>query len=313
MQPGSNPEDIHTILSRFDRWAGKEHANGNGHAKKLDGLGDGVREIPYEEAMRRVRSRKANGVTTVQPAAETPQKAAESDTPSNAAGVPLRLRTPLVSPAQPQTAAPAQATERPVTSRRGTSARQKSAPQKKVVAMEIKDCLAAQPVKKSLRSKPAAKKAAPATAEKPRNEAAPRKPTRATAAGAQTRPPQEFRQVLAKSVRAAKPADKPARTREKGRDQRVSVRLSRGEEHRLQACAAKAGVTISEYLRMRALETGTQPTGSSPRATAAADHDKPAVEASPEPAKRPASGLGDWIALLRNRFLASPTRFAERA
>jgi hypothetical protein len=60
MQPVANPEDIHAILSRFQTWAEKLPANGNGNGHK-NGAGalEGVREIPYEEAIRQHRSRRA--------------------------------------------------------------------------------------------------------------------------------------------------------------------------------------------------------------------------------------------------------------
>ena len=58
MQPAANPDDIHTILSRFQTWA-EQPANGNGNGHK-NGAGplEGVREIPYEEAMRQHRNRR---------------------------------------------------------------------------------------------------------------------------------------------------------------------------------------------------------------------------------------------------------------
>lgn len=55
MQPGSQSEDIHTILGRFHTWAGKNP--GNGKAGKLAVESDALREIPYEEAIRNFRQR----------------------------------------------------------------------------------------------------------------------------------------------------------------------------------------------------------------------------------------------------------------
>ena len=57
MQAGPPPEDLHAILSRFHNWAGKGPANGNGHAKRTPE--EGIREIPYEEAIRQHRDRQA--------------------------------------------------------------------------------------------------------------------------------------------------------------------------------------------------------------------------------------------------------------
>lgn len=58
MQPGTNPDDIQAILSRFHTWAERQpvQADGNGHKKPS--VSDGIREISYEEALRQHRSRQ---------------------------------------------------------------------------------------------------------------------------------------------------------------------------------------------------------------------------------------------------------------
>jgi hypothetical protein len=56
MQAGPPPEDIHAILSRFHTWTGKNPGNGNGKTKGAPA--EGIREIPYEEAMRQHRERE---------------------------------------------------------------------------------------------------------------------------------------------------------------------------------------------------------------------------------------------------------------
>jgi len=65
MQPGTVPEDINSILSRFHTWAETQQAgNGNGSAHRNGKPSESmtspedVREIPYEEAIRRHRSRR---------------------------------------------------------------------------------------------------------------------------------------------------------------------------------------------------------------------------------------------------------------
>jgi hypothetical protein len=59
MQPGTNPDDLHTILSRFSTWAEKQPVSSNGNHHK-NGIGaEEVREIPYEEAIRQYRKRRA--------------------------------------------------------------------------------------------------------------------------------------------------------------------------------------------------------------------------------------------------------------
>lgn len=286
MQPGTNPEDIHTILSRFNHWAGTETANGNGHAKLPKGLGlaspnaspnadsdAGVREIPYDEAMRRLRNRKP--------------------------GAPARVA-----------AQPAVAAAQPVTAKETAPAAETKEPAARETALEIKARSAEKSMRRASGRAPSAKKTpeakiAKAVTSKPKPTKQTREPERKT----QAAPAQEFRQVLAKTVRRAKPAVK----KETGRDQRVSVRLSRAEEHCLQTCAAKAGVTVSEYLRMRALESAVPPARSTHRAAAGTISAEEAASAAPAPARPAKSSLGDWLALLRNRFLASPGRFAERA
>jgi hypothetical protein len=125
----------------------------------------------------------------------------------------------------------------------------------------------------------------------------------------------EFRQVLAKSVesRGSAPPGKTAKikTGKTERDQRVSVRLSRDEERQLQQCAEQAGVTVSQYLRQCALKD--QPARRGKRADLVAQEllmpaSQPETAATAKP-----GGLGEWITLMRNRFLSSPARFAERA
>lgn len=268
MQPETKPEDIHTILSRFNHWADHPNANGHGHAKTPKGLDAEVREIPYEEAMRMMRSRRGGvaRAAAARPASDVPRPVAAEE------------------------AAPA------------------AEPIRTVEMSKVRN--AEKSMRRALGRAPAAKKAeAKAAAAAPQPKQKDRKPERKT----QAAPSQEFRQVLAKTVRKAKPVARPAARKEKGRDQRVSVRLSRAEEQRLQVCAAKAGVTMSEYLRMRALEGAATPPGEARHVAAHAIHETAAAGAAAAPARPAKSGLADWLALLRNRFLASPGRFAERA
>ncbi len=82
MQPAANPEDIRAILSRFHTWAEKNpvqgDSDGNGHG---NGAGNGhaaagseeLREISYEEAIRKHRDRGA---------AKMPKRAAAASAPT---------------------------------------------------------------------------------------------------------------------------------------------------------------------------------------------------------------------------------------
>lgn len=113
-----------------------------------------------------------------------------------------------------------------------------------------------------------------------------------------------FREVLTRSLQP----EKTARRRGAERQQRISIRLSQQEERRLQSSAAKAGLTLSEYLRRCALVEAASTPASPPVQSAKR---QAATLFDSVPAKT--SVLGDWISLLRNRFLASPARIAERA
>ena len=96
MQPGTAPEDIESILSRFHSWADQQQAaQVDGDAQDGDGSPD-VREIPYEEAIRQYRNR--NG-------APAPRRA---PTPARKASSPPRAE----SRSKPETTARAQAAPR---------------------------------------------------------------------------------------------------------------------------------------------------------------------------------------------------------
>lgn len=122
----------------------------------------------------------------------------------------------------------------------------------------------------------------------------------------------EFREVLSHRVRQQSAAG-PGLEKNPERTRRVSVRLSEAEERRLQERAQQAGVTVSEYLRGCALPA----TPARPPANALPAVPKKQLpmrsQAAPAAQDTAHSSFGDWIALLRNRFLASPRRFAERA
>ena len=260
MQPGTNPDDIHTILNRFSSWSGKQSANGKGHPI----ADEGVREIPYEEALRKQRARPVAAEPKAEPLPSAPPETA-----------PILVNHPQISatPAEP----------------RGTSGSEISAARKQAAKRQPRAC--------------SAKAVAPTPVRRAKVEAAPAAIRTPKPRAAQ---PQEFRQVLTRSVRQK--AEPAARTAE--RVQRVSVRLSRAEECQLQRCAAKAGITMSEYLRRRALEAMPAPRAKKGNRSAETSTGPEPVLTAPPQTK---STLGDWITLLRNRFLASPPRFAERA
>jgi hypothetical protein len=289
MQPAAESYDIHTILGRFSRWTGKE--GGNGKAGSLENLDEGVRELSYEEAMQKFRNRQAGPATRATPRVEVSQ-----------------------APADPELAMPrvAQAAREPA----------KAVASPKQHQLRKVGANAAQP-RKTQPTESAARKAETVTVstQKQRKKSADRSlriatPNARDARALKTQKPEmaAFRNVLAESLRSEKPAAIPGRARRSERSRRVSVRLSSDEESLLQQCAARAGVTVSEYLRMRALD-GQRVAAPEQKPSILAPAEIPVARnaAAVAPAPTAKSGFGEWISLLRNRFLASPVRFAERA
>ena len=131
-----------------------------------------------------------------------------------------------------------------------------------------------------------------------------------------------FQQVLERSLQRTSgvqraEAKAPRAQAAPDRSQRVTTRLSRAEQRRIQACATRAGLTVSAYLRQCALaaedaEVRQQTAGTGgwggARTAAGARTGGDNLQAAAS-----SSGLGGWLTLLRQRFLASPRRFAERA
>jgi len=172
-------------------------------------------------------------------------------------------------------------------------------------AVPAADALASGQPKAAPRARKRRETSAPATA-----------PTQARASAHPRRQPSQpapqFRDVILRS--AAGPAASRARkAKAPERTQRVSVRLSAAEESLLLQEAAKSGITVSEYLRLRALPHETAHPKSKPPAMAIGSKHPVNPRPSPPPVQATRSSLGDWLALLRHRFLAAPARFAERA
>lgn len=296
MQPETaSAEDIHSILNRFQAWSGKRTSpeNGNGHKPS-----EGVREIPYEEALRQVRSRTvargarpAAGAAAKQPAAQegglTLETGGSGALPCPAAAVPA---------AAARGNAAAGTAEAIVTTKTAV----KQAGKRPAAAKE-----AAQSARAGASSTKKAVKRNPARA----NGRCSRKKLETAAPAKKARPVNspEFREVLAQSVRK-----KTAKVR-RAKEQRVSVRLSQAEERLLQVSARGAGMTVSAYLRERALGAIAPESQTKLAAPAAGTRTDSDALSAASPAAKSNSVLGDWIALLRNRFLPSPVRFAERA
>lgn len=257
MQPAAGSEDIHKILNRFSTWTGKGSPNGH-HAPIAT---EGVREVPYDEALRQIRSRRGT----------QGRKTAEAASPDATAATRPVQSVPVASPAAAPSSAPVSPTPAATPVRAATPATQipkpaatlapaAASPQKRAV----KKSLSAQPElpSKKLAARPGAKK----VSVRPE---APRAATKAAAAPAISLPETtlKFRQVLA---RALPPSKKPAPRKASGpeRSLRITIRFSPEEEQQIQLKAAALGLTVSAYLRRRALGTDQSATAG-PRDVAA--------------------------------------------
>lgn len=280
MQP-SHPhpaDDIHSILNRFQNWAGKHPGVADEHYD----VPTGVREIPMEEALRQLRTRRPGQTGTLHETAHlpglhiptaTPQPATQSGLKSTAKAAPRPRERALkpdrnASKARKQARTSAGITE-PRTESRPTSLRPAASP----------------------RTNP------PPAAQVKRDSSSRKSPD------------SNFREVLALSVRQkergkAKPQERPLR---------VSVRLSKAEERQLQQLVAGSGLTVSEYIRKSALPAEINPSALAPARHSSEDWPAAAaVTPGPAPA-RSASLLGGWLSLLKNRFRSPATRYTEQA
>ncbi len=329
MQPGSQPEDIQTILSRFHTWAGKNPGHGN--TRNLAPDSDAVREIPYEEAMRNFRQRQkaqthraaASAARSAAPPAqpESAPSTSEEILPASAATTPqsntvatepeaesttLTCRPPAtIAKAAPPLPASEKKLERKKT---GGSAKK---PRTQSVALAV---LPAQPNPVRVQPKPSA-----LTKSKPRSSA-PAKKSVALAVQSRTSLPRKpaFKKVLAGTVRSATPSaqstGKP--TPAPDRSRRITTRFSTTEQRRLERAADQAGLTVSAWLRQCALraEVASAPplvpatTGKRARTVPSRSAAAPTLFSTPA-----SSPLGNWLTLLRQRFLASPARLSEQA
>ncbi len=293
-------DDLHAILNRFQTWAGKLPENHSGHEQSATG----VREIPMEEAMRQLRSRRAIPVAERVHASPPPQapEACEIQPapvwkPAAVAECAAPATTKLTSESLPEAKpsakkkAGAPAVRKIQLVRRGPAGEAKAGkprPPASVQASETKQAGTRQPdtCKSAKRPRAAGKK----SAKTPRKA--------------------EFREVLARSVRAEKPKSRQER------QQRVSVRLSSAEERLLQKRAKETGLTVSEYLRRSVREAeASRPEEQRNQTEIPKRGSHPAAPSPLFAASTPqnSSGLGGWLSLLRNRFLASPARISERA
>jgi hypothetical protein len=361
MQPAANPDDIHAILSRFQTWAEQQPANGNGNGHKNGASPlEGVREIPYEEAIRQHRNRRAaqgqrrtapprTSASPVpprepdvqaepEPVAEVPSPSAVERTVAKIAEVAATSKFEPASPLSndaPHDPAPAAigvlvepvASVAKARSPRGKPVSsvppeetEKLAPIPARTIATHAAVTAMPPLKPAVRRKPKTATALKAAAQStlPRKSAAP------LAAKPPIAKQPQFRQVLTKTVlqaeRPAAPKPTPKKEATPDRTQRITTRFSPAEQRRIEKQAAESGLTVSAWLRHCALSNGAMPVHpKKPQAAPAKSGSRRRSVAAPNPAhvalfSQPTnSALGNWLTLLRQRFLSSPARFTEQA
>ncbi len=321
MRPGSDPEDIHTILNRFQNWAGKEPGNANGKSPALES--DSVREVPYEEAMRHFQERHKTHPRRVVRAPAEPAPPAEKAPPERAAAatpkqesapvipVPPAEAAPLATPRQAEPEPAPQAQRFPAFVTNATPAAQPSEKKKKKKPVTQKKKASAEPPVPAQPSAPATRKK-PVLSRPPSRRFATKKKAPLTAMPRATAPKTpEFRKVLAKTVRSG---DTPTSSAA-DRNRRITTRFSSSEERRLERAAEQAGLTVSAWLRQCALRA--EAASAPPHAPASRSKAKKQAVPSPPAASTLFSSAAPsrvgWLTLLRQRFLSSHARFSERA
>ena len=331
MQSGSDPEDIQTILSRFHTWAGKNPGNGKALASETDA----VREIAYEEAMRNFRQRRkapSRRVTAAEPsdaflaaASAAPPEAASSrpeeplPSPPPAALPPALAASPVqpnIEPAALARRVPAfVATTAPaLPPKEKRVVRKRSASSPEPSSAQLPAVVPVQPRPGRVRQKASA----PSTPKSRRPEPAKRSTALAVRPPVPRAKKPAFKKVLAKAVRGAQSSTPAARKTAppSDRDRRITTRFSAAEQRRLERAAAQSGLTVSAWLRHCALlaERASAPLSAPAPIVQSARRALPAPPSEPTMFSTPApSGLGNWLTLLRQRFLSSPARFSERA
>ena len=340
MQAGTNTagpadgEQLRNILGRFQAWSDTTPTHTKRHGGPIGE--DGVRELSCDEALRQLRNRRAAATERKPIPTVAANTAALPSVPAAGTPTPTTVAAPTAQLARVEPALMA-LTEQPLATAKPPLAKP-LAPKEKTPPVAARPVRAAKPARAAnigdkaprtakttpaLQTRAIAKESPTAKAKKAGTAPPPNREASALRLRVAERkqpeiPPSEFRHVLAKTVRAKNPlpekAAKATKQKPAERELRVSVRLTSAEELRLQQYAARAGLTVSAYLRKKALEgEEIQDHKPVPQLEMAAVPRLPgrvAAAAAPSPAR---SGLGDWLTLLRNRFLSSPARFAERA
>jgi len=279
MQPLPNSNDIPTLLSRYHTWAEKQEpraANGNGH-RNGDGI-DGVRELTYEEVLAQHRNRqpaqRARRTASTRPRAAAEPGAVRAESPEVLTPpiAVIEVEKPQLTAELPLSETPAPAEEKIASpqvelpfAREPRSQPNAQTPTATAAKKTRKPAVAlseAGPVKKAPHpaSRPKATVAEKASARPLPKAAKPTATTRpetkkrsAAVARKCARKHPEFRQVLKKTVHAAKKSTAAKKAKEPDRTRRITTRFSTAEERRIEKAASLDGVTVSAYLRKCAL------------------------------------------------------------
>jgi hypothetical protein len=288
MQPGTNPDDLHTILSRFHTWADKQPGQSNGNGASKGHGADGIRTLTYEEALAQHRSQHApprrtrpspRGVGETGTAVAAAPGPASAQPPGAVQGQPLESPSPQppMLGLSPKAAADTARADRFNSSREEQAfqengrarAQERPIPAQITVSTPRQSSKSAGKVSRAKSAVKVARQSKPAVAEtgsgqisvttaKATSTAARLKSEKRSASIAvpEKKNP-EFRQVLVKSVRTAdQKGNKTKRIRkrtEPERARRITTRFSAAEERRLEKAAERAGMTVSAYLRKCAL------------------------------------------------------------
>ncbi len=290
MQPEtSTNDDIHTILGRFNTWAAKQSTNDDGPGLLQAGAGE-VRELAYEEAIRRYGSWPPTPANTAKTAAPATQSVAQ---PVPSAAILAMEQSTVADPALAGTPALADSSEaasvvhpqakvrkttslpalKPPAKAAANAAEKETRPTRREKPESQKKCTSSTDDLNPIAAKfvkPAgavaerkARAARPATHGK-KNTAQPAEaekghivpPARPNAAKPNASRRTPFREVLAQTVELASvPAPTTPVSAAAERKSRISIRFSSQEELRVREYAARVGLTVSAYLRQRALRT----------------------------------------------------------
>src|SRR5579875_3620535 len=221
MQPETGAsEDIHAILGRFSSWNATQSTNGSGRGLQVGP--DEVRELAYEEAIRRYGSWPPVLTTMAKTAASPSQTASQPEaSPTMAETTQSTVETATL----PGTPAPLDA-------RQNGSAVQENGKVRTAAAAtrpSSKKTTSSRKAAASLSKKNVAPSAEMHTTPTPKRVA-----TRRAA----------FCEVLADTVEAATAGHPKSE-----RNTRISIRFSSQEESLVRKNAAQAGLTVSSYLR----------------------------------------------------------------